>query len=131
MNNNCNFYFDFGSPYSFIAHKKIANIEKKDSIKFRYVPVLLGGLSSLPVSMRADFFGRSNFATIQGAMAPIHSLFSFIAPLFAAKLYEASGSYSATFQIFAALNVISTILILLTTRPVPPLATDKNNTLSQ
>jgi len=27
------FYFDFASPYSFIAHKKIRKIEKEKSIK--------------------------------------------------------------------------------------------------
>ncbi len=38
------FYFDFGSPYSFLAHKKIRKIEKENSIKIKYMPVLLGGL---------------------------------------------------------------------------------------
>tara|TARA_B100001123_G_scaffold434310_1_gene560647 strand:+ start:929 stop:1528 length:600 start_codon:yes stop_codon:yes gene_type:complete len=38
------FYFDFGSPYSFIAHKRIEIIEKENRIKVKYKPVLLGGL---------------------------------------------------------------------------------------
>ena len=38
------FYFDFSSPYSFIAHKKIRKVEKENSIKIKYMPVLLGGL---------------------------------------------------------------------------------------
>ena len=38
------FYLDFGSPYSFIAHKKIREIENKNSIKIKYMPILLGGL---------------------------------------------------------------------------------------
>ena len=41
------FYFDFISPYSFIAHKEIKKIEKKASIKIRYNPILLGGLHNL------------------------------------------------------------------------------------
>ena len=41
------FYFDFISPYSFIAHKEILKIEKKNSIKVRYMPILLGGLHNL------------------------------------------------------------------------------------
>ena len=41
------FYFDFISPYSFLAHKQIYKIEKKDSIKIRYKPILLGGLHNL------------------------------------------------------------------------------------
>ena len=38
------FYFDFASPYTFIAHKKIRRIEKENSIKIIYMPILLGGL---------------------------------------------------------------------------------------
>tara|TARA_B100000941_G_C28496438_1_gene551290 strand:+ start:508 stop:1095 length:588 start_codon:yes stop_codon:yes gene_type:complete len=41
------FYFDFVSPYSFLAHKEIRKIEKKISIKIKYKPVLLGGLHNL------------------------------------------------------------------------------------
>ena len=41
------FYFDFISPYSFLAHKEIIGIEKKNSIKIRYKPILLGGLHNL------------------------------------------------------------------------------------
>ena len=38
------FYFDFSSPYSFLAHKEIRKIEKKNSIKIKYMPILLGGI---------------------------------------------------------------------------------------
>ena len=41
------FYFDFVSPYSFIAHKEIRKIENKAGIKIRYRPILLGGLHNL------------------------------------------------------------------------------------
>jgi len=41
------FYFDFVSPYSFLAHKEIKKIEKKNSIKIKYKPILLGGLHNL------------------------------------------------------------------------------------
>ena len=41
------FYFDFISPYSFLAHKEIVKIEKKNLIKIRYKPILLGGLHNL------------------------------------------------------------------------------------
>ena len=41
------FYFDFISPYSFLAHKEIIKIEKKTSIKVIYKPILLGGLHNL------------------------------------------------------------------------------------
>tara|TARA_Y100000590_G_C15646092_1_gene986914 strand:+ start:827 stop:1414 length:588 start_codon:yes stop_codon:yes gene_type:complete len=38
------FYFDFGSPYSFLAHKEIRKIEKENSVKMKYMPILLGAL---------------------------------------------------------------------------------------
>ena len=41
------FYFDFISPYSFLAHKEIRKIEHKASVKIRYMPILLGGLHLL------------------------------------------------------------------------------------
>ena len=41
------FYFDFVSPYSFLAHKEIRKIEKRERIKVRYKPILVGGLHNL------------------------------------------------------------------------------------
>ena len=41
------FYFDFASPYTFLAHKEIARIEKENQIKINYMPILLGGLLKL------------------------------------------------------------------------------------
>ena len=41
------FYFDFASPYSFLAHKKIRRIEKENAIRIKYMPILLGGLFNL------------------------------------------------------------------------------------
>jgi len=41
------FYFDFISPYSFLAHKEIRKIESKTGIKIKYKPILLGGLHNL------------------------------------------------------------------------------------
>ena len=41
------FYFDFISPYSFLAHKRIALIQKNENIKFSYKPILIGGLHKL------------------------------------------------------------------------------------
>ena len=41
------FYFDFISPYSFLAHNEIIKIEKANTIKIKYMPILLGGLHNL------------------------------------------------------------------------------------
>ena len=47
MNKTIDFYFDFVSPYSYLAHKRIHKIEKEKNIKFDYKPILLGGLHNL------------------------------------------------------------------------------------
>ena len=41
------FYFDFISPYSYLAHKQIRGIERKKNIQINYKPILLGGLHKL------------------------------------------------------------------------------------
>jgi len=38
------FYFDFGSPNAYLAHKVIPAIEARTGAKFKYVPALLGGI---------------------------------------------------------------------------------------
>ena len=47
MNKFVDFYFDFISPYSYLAHKRIREIQKEKKIKFIYKPILLGGLHNL------------------------------------------------------------------------------------
>jgi 2-hydroxychromene-2-carboxylate isomerase len=38
------FHFDFGSPNAYLAHRVVPEIEKRTGARFRYVPVLLGGV---------------------------------------------------------------------------------------
>ena len=45
MTKKIDFYFDFISPYSFLAHKKIINMKYR--AKFNYKTILLGGLHNL------------------------------------------------------------------------------------
>ena len=41
------FYFDFASPNAYLAHRVIPGVETRTGARFRYVPVLLGGLFKL------------------------------------------------------------------------------------
>ena len=45
MTKEIDFYFDFISPYTYLAHKKIKSLPK--NIKINYKPILLGGLHKL------------------------------------------------------------------------------------
>ena len=38
------FHFDFGSPNAYLSHLVIPEVEQRTSVKFAYVPVLLGGV---------------------------------------------------------------------------------------
>ena len=41
------FYFDFISPYSFLAYKRLKLLNKNNKININYKPILLGGLHKL------------------------------------------------------------------------------------
>jgi 2-hydroxychromene-2-carboxylate isomerase len=41
------FLFDFGSPNAYLSHLVIPGIEKRQGVKFEYLPVLLGGVFKL------------------------------------------------------------------------------------
>ena len=45
MTKKIDFYFDFISPYSYLAHKKIINLNRRND--FNYKAILLGGLHNL------------------------------------------------------------------------------------
>ena len=45
MTKHIDFYFDFISPYTYIAHKQIIRLNKRSN--FNYKPILLGGLHNL------------------------------------------------------------------------------------
>jgi 2-hydroxychromene-2-carboxylate isomerase len=47
MIKSIDFYFDFISPYSYLAHKKIQIIKKENNINFIYNPIFVGGLHNL------------------------------------------------------------------------------------
>ncbi len=39
------FYFDVGSPYSYLAHTQLKKYEKDTNEKVNYLPILVGGLT--------------------------------------------------------------------------------------
>ena len=47
MTKSIEFYFDFISPYSFLAYKRLKSLNKNKIINIIYKPVLLGGLHKL------------------------------------------------------------------------------------
>ncbi len=47
MTKSIDFYFDFISPYSYLAYKKLNLLNKDNEININYKPILLGGLHNL------------------------------------------------------------------------------------
>ena len=47
MTKSIDFYFDFISPYSFLAYKKLKSLNNISKININYKPILLGGLHNL------------------------------------------------------------------------------------
>ena len=76
-----------------------------------------GGRVPLTTAIRGDYFGKGAFATITGiSMAPLY-MFMLIAPLFAAAMFDASGSYRLAFLILGGIGSLSGVLFLFAKKP--------------
>ncbi|HEY42022.1 MAG TPA: MFS transporter [Dehalococcoidia bacterium] len=75
-----------------------------------------GGAIPLTVALRADLFGRTNYATIAGITMSLAMIGTVTAPLFAGYLYDTTQSYSLAFYIFIAMIVLSGFFFLM----IPP-----------
>ena len=89
MIKSIDFYFDFISPYSYLAHKKIKVLKEKKNIIFNYKPILVGGLHNLQGITAPAFIEpklkhmisdcnliakKNNFAFAWNSKFPINSL---------------------------------------------------------
>ena len=77
-----------------------------------------GGRNPLTVAIRAEYFGPNAFATITGISSAPMYLFMLAAPLFAAFIFDAQGSYLIAWLILGGLGSMSGILFLLAKKPV-------------
>jgi MFS family permease len=77
-----------------------------------------GGLASLQEPIRADYFGTRAFATIQGVSRTVTTVGTFLGPVIAGFCYDVTQSYTIAFAIFAAVSLVSTILMFLAKRPL-------------
>jgi MFS family permease len=71
-----------------------------------------GGVIPLTVALRADLFGRRNYATIAGITMPITMVGTVTAPLFAGYLYDTTQSYDLAFYVFIVMIILSGMLFL-------------------
>ncbi|HEX4111329.1 MAG TPA: 2-hydroxychromene-2-carboxylate isomerase [Stellaceae bacterium] len=69
---NLEFLYDFGSPNTYLAHRIIPGIEARTGAKFRYVPILLGGVfkatnNKSPVVQFADIKNKLAYDRLEVA----------------------------------------------------------------
>lgn len=81
----------------------------------------LGARVPLLLSIRGDFFGRKNFATILGVSQVPMNLAMVGAPIAAGYLFDTTGSYALPFLGLAAFNFLGSFMILISRKPsLPP-----------
>jgi MFS family permease len=71
-------------------------------------------------SIRADYFGRASYATIMGFMSLFVMIGMTTGPLFAAWLFDVTGSYRDPFLILSGAAALGSISALLARKPKMP-----------
>ena len=79
-----------------------------------------GILLPLGSIVRARYFGRKAFGSIQGSSMTILTPFAVVSPIFAGWVYDTTGSYMRVFPVLAGLVTLATILVCLAVPPKPP-----------
>ena len=64
------FLFDFGSPNAYLSHLVIPEIEKRQQVRFEYVPILLGGVfkatnNRSPAEANAGIKNKSEYQKLE------------------------------------------------------------------
>ena len=65
----------------------------------------------------ANYFGRRFLGGLRGIIAPIQAGTSAFSVMFAGVVYDATGSYTLAFQIFAAITLVAAVVLALAKPP--------------
>ena len=74
--------------------------------------VVAGGLAVLPITLRADYFGRRSVGTIHGLSGSVQMVGLLLGPLIAGLAFDLTGSYGPAFWSFVGISLVSIFLIL-------------------
>jgi len=72
-------------------------------------------------SLRANYFGRKAYATITGYTTLFGAITNVAYPLFAAWIYDTTGSYIQAFWVVTALQAFAIVFMYLAKKPEPPI----------
>lgn len=90
------------------------------------IPVLVvfsaaqGGISVIPQSLIAEYFGRRSYATIQGFRSTIQMAGIVVGPIISGLIFDTTGSYTIAFLGFSGASVVSLVLVLFAKPPKRP-----------
>lgn len=79
-----------------------------------------GGISVIPQSLIADYFGRRAYATIQGFRSSIQMLGIIVGPVVSGIVFDQTQSYAGAFLGFSAAALVSMFLVFLARPPARP-----------
>ncbi len=80
----------------------------------------MGAGITLNTSIRARYFGRKAFGSIQGTSSFLLTPFGVAAPIYAGWVFDTTGSYISAFWMFTILLAVSTSILPFVRPPKPP-----------
>jgi MFS family permease len=79
-----------------------------------------GGVSVVPHSLYADYFGRRAYATIHGWRSIIQMSGIIAGPIISGYVFDSTGSYETAFMSFSGATLVSMVLVLMAKPPKRP-----------
>ena len=90
----------------------------------------MGAVVALQPMMAVHCFGMASVATILGAMVAVTSAFNGLGPIAAGFVYDRTGSYSAIFVAYVAIDCLAAALVYFLGRQPSRVATSKGGRLA-
>ncbi len=81
----------------------------------------IGGIMVVREVLFADYYGRQFIGTIRGVVMPLNLIAMAVGPVFAAWLYDLTGSYQLPYHIFLGAFMVGVIFMYLAKQPNRPL----------
>ena len=81
-----------------------------------YAPSYGCSAATMP-AIKGDYFGRKSFGSILGLSGMVQMSGSMLGPIFAAYIFDTSGSYRIAFLTFAGLLIISAAMFMSLKKP--------------
>jgi sugar phosphate permease len=116
------YFLQGGGVVLFLVNREIGMVSTVTMVYVWFILYGLGQGFSMTISplMRARFFGRKAFGSIQGIAAMLMTPIGVAAPIYAGWIYDTTGSYVNAFIQFAVLLGVAMVLSVFLLPPKPP-----------